>query len=220
MGERVLQEAKKIDSCLKDASPLGESTRRHFSILKTYGLTIEHVCQTAEGAICRETWTTKEGEKELSVHVLGDGRSFRMCLAPTVVNGRPPLATLMKLPRYNTTWESAASRRELKGAAQPQENHRQQPSMTRDASSGVRRSQSAAPRRQSVPRSAYERRSHSTEPNDGRSEELPIPEGGRMTSSSIHNVDANELVKMYDFAVSCRKIVPWLVKSVTRPPPR
>mmetsp|Transcript_1741 Transcript_1741/g.4193 ORF Transcript_1741/g.4193 Transcript_1741/m.4193 type:complete len:275 (+) Transcript_1741:128-952(+) len=126
-----------------------------------------------------------------------------MCLAPTVVNGRPPLATLMKLPRYNTTWESAASRRELKGAAQPQGEHRQQPSMTRNASSGARRSQSVAPRRQSVHHSAYERRSHSTEPSPSsmRSEELPIPRvGGRTTSSSIHNVDANELVKMYDFA--------------------
>ena len=133
-----------------------------------------------------------------------------MCLAPPVVNGRPPLATLMKLPRYNTTWESAASRRELKGAAHPREERRpqQQPStMTRtSASSGVRRSHSATPRRQQFVQH-YERRSHSTEPSPSsmRSEELPIPRvGGRRTSSSVHNVDANELVKMYDFAVSSR----------------
>lgn len=114
----------------------------------------------------------------------------------------------MKLPRYNTTWESAASRRELKGAAQPREERRpqqQQPSTTTtrtSASSGVRRSHSATPRRQQFVQH-YERRSHSTEPSPSsmRSEELPIPRvGGRRSSSSIHNVDANELVKMYDFA--------------------
>ena len=142
-----------------------------------------------------------------------------MCLAPPVVNGRPPLATIMKLPRYNTTWESAASRRELKGAAQPREERRpqQQPStMTRTSSSGVRRSHSATPRRQQFVQH-YERRSHSTEPSPSsmRSEELPIPRvGGRRTSSSVHNVDANELVKMYDFAVSSRRSCrPWLVMT-------
>ena len=154
-------------------------------------------------------WEDAETEREV----------FRMCLAPPVVNGRPPLATIMKLPRYNTTWESAASRRELKGAAHPQEERRpqQQPStMTRTSSSGVRRSHSATPRRQQFVQH-YERRSHSTEPSPSsmRSEELPIPRvGGRRTSSSVHNVDANELVKMYDFAVSSRRSCrPWLVMT-------